>query len=182
MNAAAGEADYHVVFVEAASVEDAAERDVTNGGADEIEAEPQARALDDVGELGGLAADQRDAGAARTFGEPHRESLQHHRIGPLDRDVVDHRDRKGADADQVVHVHGDAIDADGVVAADQLRDQRLGAHPVGGDGDAHPADFHDVSKMIEVSQRHLVVPGGADMGQHHLEGAVGPFRIDPDLL
>ena len=58
------------------------------------------------------------------------------RVGLLDGDVVDERDRLGADADDVVDVHRHAVDADGVDAAGLLghRDLRgldlvLGTRP-----------------------------------------------------
>ena len=50
------------------------------------------------------------APAARPVGDP----AEHRRVGLLDGEVVDHRDRLGADADQVVDVHRDAVDADRV--------------------------------------------------------------------
>ena len=52
----------------------------------------------------------------------------------LDGDVVEHRDRVGAHADHVVHVHRDAVDAHGVEAAELLGHDQLGAHAVGRQG------------------------------------------------
>ena len=46
-------------------------------------------------------------------------------------DVVEHEQRLGADAHQVVDAHGDEVDADRVVAAGVAGDDHLGAHPVG---------------------------------------------------
>ena len=51
-------------------------------------------------------------------------------------DVVEHEERLGPDADQVVDAHGHQVDADGVVAAGGPGHHQLGAHPVGG-GDQH---------------------------------------------
>ena len=56
-----------------------------------------------------------------------------------DGDVVEHRDRLGADADQVVDVHRDAVDPDGVVAVHHLGDEQLRADAVGRDREAEPA-------------------------------------------
>ena len=47
---------------------------------------------------------------------PTGDVAQHLRLGVLDREVVEQRDRLGADADEVVHVHRDAVDPDGVEA------------------------------------------------------------------
>ena len=45
-------------------------------------------------------------------------------VGLLDGEVVDHRDRLGADADEVVDVHRDAVDPDGVEPAGLLGERR----------------------------------------------------------
>ena len=57
-------------------------------------------------------------------------------VGPLDRDVVEQRERLGADADQVVDVHRDAVDPDRVEAPRLLGDDHLRADAVGGERDA----------------------------------------------
>ena len=44
------------------------------------------------------------------------------RVGALDGEVVDHRERLGSDADDVVDVHRHAVDPDGVPAAELLGD------------------------------------------------------------
>ena len=46
--------------------------------------------------------------------EADRDLLEHGGVGALDGDVVEHRDRLRADADDVVDVHRDAVDADRV--------------------------------------------------------------------
>ena len=57
------------------------------------------------------------------------------RVGLLDGEVVDHRDRLGADADEVVDVHRDAVDADRLEPAGLLGDDDLRADAVGCDCD-----------------------------------------------
>ena len=52
---------------------------------------------------------------------PTRDLLERRRVGALDGDVVEHRDRLGADADDVVDVHRDAVDADACRAARSAR-------------------------------------------------------------
>ena len=61
---------------------------------------------------------------------PAPDRREHLRVGLLDREVVDHRARLGADADQVVHVHRDAVDPDRVEAARLLGDDQLRADAV----------------------------------------------------
>ena len=51
-------------------------------------------------------------------------------------DVVEHEERLGPDAHQVVDAHGHQVDADRVVAAGGPGDDQLGAHAVGR-GDQH---------------------------------------------
>ena len=46
-------------------------------------------------------------------------------------DVVEHEQRLGPDAHEVVDAHGDQVDADRVVAAGGAGHHQLGAHPVG---------------------------------------------------
>ena len=60
------------------------------------------------------------------------------RVGALDRDVVEHRQRLGADADHVVDVHRHAVDPDRVEAPELLGDQQLGADAVGRERDPGP--------------------------------------------
>ena len=74
------------------------------------------------------------------------------RVGLLDGDVVDHRDRLGADADQVVDVHRDAVDADRVEALRLLGDDQLGADAVGADRD----------RGAVVQRQHACVVAGAE--------------------
>ena len=57
-------------------------------------------------------------------------------VGLLDGEVVEQRDRLGADADDVVDVHRDAVDADRLEAVGLLGDDELGADAVGGERDA----------------------------------------------
>src|SRR5262249_6952790 len=83
----------------------------------------------------------------------------------LHRDVVDHRQRLGADAEHVVHVHGDAVDADRVVPVHQLRDQELRAHAVGGNREAGAPDVDDVGEVAEIE---LDVPEAHRTGRERL--------------
>ena len=63
--------------------------------------------------------------------QPERDVRQRLRIGPLDGQVVEHRDGLGADADEVVDVHSDAVDPHRLEAIGLLGDDDLRAHAVG---------------------------------------------------
>src|SRR5262249_12092444 len=85
---------------------------------------------------------------------PPPDRLQHVRPRRLDRDVVEHGDRLGADADHVVHVHRDAVDPDRVVTAEHLGHQHFGADAVRGQGQAEAAAEGDaVGEVPDVQDR-----------------------------
>ena len=167
--------------------QDAVERHRADAGADQVEAEAVARAVDHLAHLRDLAGRDVDAGRLGAGVEPLGELAEEGRIGLLHGDVVDHRDRPRADADDVVGVHRHAVDADGVVAAHLLRDQDLRADAVGGDRQAElGGERQDVGVVAErqqrlgriepeglghpaaeVAERRLVAPGW-----HHADGVV----------
>ena len=105
-------------------------------------------------------------------------------VGALDRDVVEHRQRLGADADHVVDVHRHAVDPDRVEAAELLGDQQLGADAVGGERDPGALVDPDHARVV-AGQRHL--PRGApelDRAQRPDQAGdrgVGRALVDPGL-
>ena len=86
--------------------------------------------------LGGLTADE---GAARLHtalchaGDDRRHLFRH---VLADGNVIQEKQGLCAAADHVVHAHGHAVDADGVMLVQQLSQTQLGAHTVGA-GDQH---------------------------------------------
>ena len=101
--------------------------------------EPSARAAGSISRIWAISPPGMVTPAWRAPSSEARPrcSSEQLRVGLLDRDVVDHRDRLGADADEVVDVHRDAVDADRVVAGPSIcGDQHLGADAVGGDREA----------------------------------------------
>src|SRR5437667_12170040 len=72
------------------------------------------------GDDGNLPADDRDVRHLRSPVEPDADLASHLAVVRLDRDIVDEGDRLGADADNVVHVHRDAVDPNRVPAAHLL--------------------------------------------------------------
>jgi hypothetical protein len=63
--------------------------------------------------------------------------------------VIDERKGAGADADQVVDIHRNAVDADRLVAIHRLRDDRFRSDPVGAQGEPHSADVDDIGKITD---------------------------------
>ena len=119
MNTVAGDADDPVAGFEVAADDDAVERHGADRRPDQVEP------LDQIRQLRDLAAADRDPGLACALGEPRGERVEHRRVGPVGRDVVDHRQRPRADAQQIVDIHRDAVDADRVVFLHHVGDHRL---------------------------------------------------------
>src|SRR5262249_9511622 len=125
------------------TVDDPFKIDAADRHAHEIEA------ADHIAELRDLAARDRDL---RHLGAPAKsgaDRIEHGRVGHLDRDVIDERQRLGADADQIVDVHGDAIDADRVVFPHHVRDDGLRADAVRAQRNADAVDLDDIGVIAD---------------------------------
>ena len=102
-------------------------------------------------------------------------------VGAIGRDVVEHRQRLGADADDVVGVHRDAVDADRVEAAELLGDEKLRPDAVGGERDPGPIVDPDHARVV-AGKRHL--PRGAaeldpaERRDERRDRGVGPALVD----
>ena len=88
---------------------------------------------DQLGELGELSPGDLHARLLGAGAQATGDRLAHLRVGALDREVVEQRDRLGADAHEIVDVHGHAVDPHGVVALARLGDDHLRADAVGAD-------------------------------------------------
>ena len=77
--------------------------------------------LVEVGQDRRLAADERALGLDAAVGDALHELLGQRRVVLRHRDVVEEHERFAAGADEVVHRHGDEVDADGVVLLHQAR-------------------------------------------------------------
>ena len=95
----------------------------------------QVQSVDHLGEDGDLSADDLHVGELGTFVETDSDLLGKCIVGFVDGDVIHEGDRLGVDTDGVVDVHGDTVNSDGVPDAEFLRDEDLGSHTVGGQGD-----------------------------------------------
>ena len=148
VQAAGGQADHDVARRDRGAVDDRVEGDGAEAGAGDVDA------ADQVAELGQLAAGDLDPGQLRPARQADPDFLADRRVGLLDRDVVEHRQRLGADADHVVDVHRHAVDPDRVVAPELLGDHQLGPDPVGRERDPGPLVDPDHARVV-ARQRHL---------------------------
>ena len=112
----------------------------------------------DTGVLGRLATDQRAAGLAAALVHPGHDGGHRVRIDLAGGEVVEHEERLGADAHQVVHAHGHEVEADRLVAARGPGHDQLGTHSVGG------GDQHGVGEAARVERE--LGPEAAD-ARHH---------------
>ena len=107
--------------------------------------------LDDVLDLSNFPTGDGDAGAKGSLGQSLCQFPQADRIERLHRNIVHHGQRGRPDAEQIIHVHGDAIDADGVVFPHPLGNQDLGPHAIRSHGDSLVvADLDHVGEQPEV--------------------------------
>ena len=124
-----GQPDHRVARLDGGAVDDRVERDQPDGRAGQLDPG------DDVADLGDLAARDLDPGPLGARAQADADRAADLRVGLTAEDEVEHRDRLGADADQVVDVHRDAVDPDRGEVAHALGDQHLGPDPVGAEGD-----------------------------------------------
>ena len=127
MHAGGGEAEDDVTLGDIVTRQDA----VAFGGADREAGEVEVVAGIDAGHLGRLAADQRAARVLAAGGDAGDHGGAGLRRQPAAGIVVEEEQRLGALHDEVVHRHGDEVDADGLVAAGVDGDLDLGADAVG---------------------------------------------------
>ena len=156
-----GQADHRVAGLHRRAVDDRVEGDGAEAGARDVDS------ADHVAELGELAAGDLDPGQLGPARQADADLLADLRVGAVDRDVVEHRQRLGADADHVVDVHRHAVDPDRVVSPKLLGDQQLGADAVGGERDPGPLVDPDHAGVVP-RQRHLA------RGPPELDRSQGP--------
>ena len=145
---------------------DRVEVDQPDAEADQVEAPRRGVAADQVRQHRQLAARDLDLRLLGALLQPDPDLLEHLGVGLLDGDVVEQRDRVGADADDVVGVHPDQVDADRVEAAHLLADDHLRSHAVRRQGE--PADVvqpQHVRVVARAERRAAGAPGG-DRGEH----------------
>jgi hypothetical protein len=122
-------ADPHqrVAFADGRAVDHAVALDDAHAEADQLDLALAVHA----GHRGGLAAEQRAAGAPAALGHAAQRVLGDLLVEPAHRHVVEEDQRLGALHHEVVHDHRHAVDADGVVAPELGGQLELGADAVG---------------------------------------------------
>src|SRR5216683_5764004 len=124
---------------------DFVERHRADGGPRQIEA------VNYIFELGSLAPGDRNACVLGATSKPHSNTIDDLRVGPIDRNVINKGYRLCAEANQIIHIHRNAIDTYCIVLFHHPRDNRLRPHSIGTDGEA-PAitDIYDVGKISDL--------------------------------
>src|SRR5262245_18980710 len=160
------------------------ERNGTDRGADQVETVSRTDAANHLPYLRELPAGAAHPGQLTADGDAPAEWTEQTRIGFLDRDVVDQGGGPGTNAEDVVDVHGDAVDAHTVVAARGLRDEKLRPDAVRGDGDAerlaHRNHVGEVSNIEDWTRAGGKVKGRTDPAQECAQTAAD--RPYPDRV
>ena len=112
---------------------------------------------DDARERGGLPAGERDSSQPARFGQRCTERGMDGRVGSWDGDVVNKGDRFCTDAQQVVDVHGHAVNAHAAPLFQQGGDLQFAAHTVGRHGEQVVAELDEAAKATGQIDR---CPGG----------------------
>ena len=123
-------------------------------------------AADELGQHRELAARDLDAGLLGARLQALGDLRERGRVGLLDGEVVEHRDRLGADADEVVDVHRDAVDADRVQAPGLLGDDELGADAVGAQRDRQVVGDAQHAGVVPRAEQRPARAAGVDRAQH----------------
>jgi len=103
-----------------------------------------------------------NAGQLGPGAQPDADLLEHLRVRLLHGDVVEQRDRVGADADHVVGVHAEEVDADRVVAAELLADDHLRADAVARERQAARVVQLEHVRVVAASERGARWAAGLD--------------------
>ena len=178
MEAGGGNADDRVAGRDQLAGDDRVERDEADCAARQLEA------VDDVADLGDLATGDLDPGELGAPAQALADRIADLGVGGLAEDEVDEGDRLGADADQVVDVHRDAVDADRLESTELLGDHHLGPDAVGAEGD--PGVLVD-PQNAGVATRQIDYAGGLagldlrKMGDERGHGGVRVALADPGL-
>ena len=171
VQAAGGQADDRVAGAHRVARDERVGGDRAEGRAAEVEAVRARMAADELGQHRELAAGDLDAGGLGAHLQALRDLRERGRVGLLDGEVVEHRDRLGADADEVVDVHRDAVDADRVEATGLLGDDELGADAVGAQRDRQVLRDAQHAGVMTGAQQRAARPPRLDRAQHVDEGA-----------
>src|SRR5207247_5807756 len=132
---------------------------------------------DGVADLGDLPSGDLDPSQLGPAPEASADLGAHVRVRLAAEDEVEERDRLRPDADQIVDVHGDAVDADRVEPAEALGDDHLGPHAVGGHGYPEALVDADHARVVAREGHHTGRTAGVDPAEvidQRGDGRIGP--------
>ncbi len=155
------------------------------GGTDREAGEVVIPAVIHAGHLGGLAADQSAARAAAAFGDARDHALGGRHIQAAGREIVEEEQRLGTLDDEIVHAHGDEIDAHRVMQPVVDGDLELGAHAIGGRdqhgvGEARRAKIEQSAETAQAAE-DAGPAGGARQRLDRLDQRIPRLDIDAGL-
>src|SRR5437667_4659 len=142
----ARKADDHVARPDRAAVDDLRLEDGPEAGPREVDLPDEFR--DD----GDLSTDDRDVRELRATVQADADLASDFLVVGRDRDIVDERERLRPDADHVVHIHRDAVDADRVPPAHLLRDEDLRADAVRAEGERVGSEVDEPCEVADLRE------------------------------
>ena len=127
VEAGGGQSQHHIALCHAAGIDDLGLVHHAHGEARQIVVISGHHA----GVLGGLTADESAAGLDTALRHAGDDGCHLFRHVLADGDVIQEKQGLRAAADHVIHAHGHAVDADGVMLVQQFGQTQFGAHTVG---------------------------------------------------
>src|SRR5512145_1598711 len=150
MNAITFNANDDVAGLESLPYDNLVERHCPNSRPSQIKTIAFSVAFHNVTELRDFTARNRNVRASRPSAQTFSDRLDHVRIELLHSKVINHRDGCRANADQIIHIHGDTINAYRIVLAHHLGDDHLCAHAISRNGKPNAPNIENVSKVANV--------------------------------
>ncbi len=184
VNAAALQSDHEIAGPDVFTGKDTIHRHDTDASGDEIERFTVTTGMEQFLDLSDLSGGNGDISLDASLVDTLHELVDETGIGDFDGDVIHQGEGPGADAEHVVDVHGDTVDADRIVFFHRLGDENFCADSIGGDGDTLViADVDYVGEITEIQENlaYILVESKRvlDKGTEIRHGLRGGGGIDP---
>jgi len=176
VQAAGRQADQRVAGRDGRAGDDRVEGHDAEARRAEVEAVRRRVPADELGQDRQLAAGDLHAGGLRSGLQPARDRRRRLGVGLLDGEVVEHGERLGADAHDVVDVHRDAVDADRVQPPGLLGDDELGPDAVRADRDPERVGDAQHARVVAGEVHDARGASRLDRAQDADEGVDGAVR------
>src|SRR5919109_5265776 len=148
MNAITLDANNHITFFNVLSYNNFIQCNRANSHPRQIKTKTFLVAFDDIAELSHLTARNRNVGKLRTCSQALRQAVDHVGIRVLQRKVVNHRNRRRAHTQEIIHIHGHTVDPDGVIFPDHLGNENFRADTISRDSQANATtQVNDIRKV-----------------------------------